>query len=135
MRSLTEIWLFCSQVLFFALAFASGILASADIYFEDTQSGWALKYEDFKGFSSIAVADLDIDSDGRVDLIFHFFGSVGGKSPNRLSGDLLDTPSPNFLKIFLQKENGSYQDNTQAILGEDRPSLGGASRHVVKGDF
>ena len=135
MRSLSEILLSFKRALFFASAFAFAISASADIYFEDTQSGWALKYEDFKGFRSIAVEDQDVDSDGRVDLIFHFFGSVSGRSPIGLSRDLLEAPSPIFLKIFLQNENGSYEDNTLAILGEDRPSLGGASRQLVKGDF
>ena len=69
------------------------------------------------------VSTLDANADGRIDLVFHFWSSLEG-----LSGDLLNSPPPNFLKIFVQAEDGSFTDQTRFIMGEDKPSLGGASR-------
>ncbi|MDA7591187.1 VCBS repeat-containing protein, partial [Pseudomonadales bacterium] len=104
--------------------------ANAEEYFEEVDSGIALKYSEFKAHSSIAVEDIDVNSDGKLDLVFHFWSGLSG-----LSSELLDSPPPDFLKIYVQSETGGFEDKTQEILGEIKPSLGGASRHVVKGDF
>ena len=104
--------------------------ANAEEYFEEVDSGIALKYSEFKGQNSIAVEDIDVNSDGKLDLVFHFWSSLNG-----LSSELLDSPPPDFLKIYVQSETGVFEDKTQEILGESKPSLRGASRHLVKGDF
>ena len=104
--------------------------ANAEDYFEEVDSGIGLQYSEFKGHSSIAVEDIDVNFDGKLDLIFHFWSSLSG-----LSSELLDSPPPDFLKIYIQSETGVFKDKTQEILGESKPSLRGASRHVVKGDF
>ena len=112
------------------LTYGTAFPASVFSYFEEAESGINLSYDEYQGYSSIAVADLDINADGRTDLVFHFFSSLEG-----LSGDLRGQPTPNFVKIFLQDADGRFADSTEAVLGEGKPSLGGASRHVVKGDF
>jgi len=101
-----------------------------EVLFEEVESGIKLRFEDYKGYSSTAISDLDVNLDGKTDLVFHFWTSMDG-----LSGDLIGVPSPNFLKVFIQTESGSFEDRTESVLQEERPSLGGASRHVVKGDF
>ena len=47
--------------------------ANAEEYFEEVDSGIALKYSEFKAHSSIAVEDIDVNSDGKLDLVFHFW--------------------------------------------------------------
>ena len=103
---------------------------NSEEYFEEVDSGIALNYSEFVGQNSIAVEDIDVNSDGRLDLVFHFWSSLSG-----LSSELLDSPPPDFIKIYVQNEAGVFEDKTQEILGEIKPSLRGASRHVVKGDF
>ena len=104
--------------------------ADASTYFEESGQSIPLRYSEYKGYNPVVVSTLDANADGRIDLVFHFWSSLEG-----LSGDLLNSPPPNFLKIFVQAEDGSFTDQTRFIMGEDKPSLGGASRHVVKGDF
>ena len=118
------------KVLLISFVTALSVAANAEEYFEEVDSGIALKYSEFMGQNSIAVEDIDVNSDGRLDLVFHFWSSLSG-----LSNELLDSPPPDFLKVYVQSETGVFEDKTQEILGEIKPSLKGASRHVVKGDF
>ena len=50
--------------------------ANAEEYFEEVDSGIALKYSEFKGQNSIAVEDIDVNSDGKLDLVFHFWSEL-----------------------------------------------------------
>ena len=102
----------------------------ASDYFESVDSNISLTYSDYIDYSLVSATDLDVNLDGSADLVFHFFSSEDG-----LSGDLLDKPTPNFLKIFVQTRAGEFEDQTELFLQETKPDLGGASRHVVKGDF
>ena len=117
------------KVLISSVAYLS-FSANASTYFEESGQSISLKYSEYRGYNPIVVANLDANNDGRMDLVFHFWSDVEG-----LSGDLLDSPPPNFLKIFVQGEDGSFEDQTLSIMGEAKPNLGGASRHVVTGDF
>ena len=89
---------------------------NSEEYFEEVDSGIALNYSEFVGQNSIAVEDIDVNSDGRLDLVFHFWLSLSG-----LSSELLDSPPPDFIKIYVQNEAGVFEDKTQEILGEIKP--------------
>ena len=102
----------------------------ASDYFESVDSDISLNYSDYRDHSLVSATDLDVNLDGSADLVLHFFSSEDG-----LSGDLLEKPTPNHLKIFVQTQAGEFEDQTELFLQETKPDLGGASRHVVKGDF
>ena len=79
---------------------------------------------------SIQIVNLvDLNKDGKKDIIFHLW-SGNGIYPPEYYGAV-----PDALFVYLSKADGSYQLGNQQLFGNDSVKLGAASRSSVVADF
>ena len=84
-------------------------------------------YDSGACFSSLVVP-IDLNSDGKKDLLAHYWC-------NDWNGEVAPLPTVDALMVYLVNEDGSLSVGNHSVFGSDALSLGGATRNYVKGDF
>jgi hypothetical protein len=70
---------------------------------------------------------VDINNDGKNDLVVHLFGPYIGSNPG-------NNPTPNQIKIYIRQDDGTFKDKTSTyIIGST--DLGGSSRQFQVADI
>ena len=125
-----------SKILRVAVAFLAFFTSSsfsqvttniADQYFEDIANPLTLDWDVYKDYAVVAFEVVDVDQDGLKDIIIHFW--------KQHSGDEFNGTTPNILKVFKLRDDMTFIDFTQELLGSDIVDLGGASRNIEISDL
>lgn len=98
-------------------------------YFTEVSKAWYIPvYYPGRGQSNITTAVVDLNGDGRKDIVLHLYAH---RYDNGETG-----PKPQFNKVVLliQQANGRFIDQTKTMLIGSR-DLGGGSRKVKIGDL
>jgi hypothetical protein len=98
----------------------------ADQYFEEIPDALVLDWETYKGLNSIALETIDVDRDGLLDIVVHFWA---GAESNDTQGI-----TPNFLKVFRLKPSLLFEDYTEYLFGVAQVDIGGATRNIEVAD-
>ncbi len=75
------------------------------------------------------VAAVDLNKDGRKDLVVHQWCSAF------VFGAVVDTPPPDALSVYLQRESGAFELANIEVFGRSDVRLIAATRKVVVADF
>jgi hypothetical protein len=86
-----------------------------------------LDWDIYKDYAVVAFEVVDVDQDGLKDIIIHFW--------KQHSGDEFNGTTPNILKVFKLRDDMTFIDFTQELLGSDIVDLGGASRNIEISDL
>ena len=113
---------------FFTSSSFSQVTANiADQYFEDISNPLTLDWDVYRGYAVVAFEVIDVDQDGLKDIIIHFWKGH--------SGDEFNGTTPNILKVFKLRDDMTFIDFTQELLGSEIVDLGGASRNIEISDL
>ena len=113
---------------FFTSSSFSQVTANiADQYFEDISNPLTLDWDVYRGYAVVAFEVIDVDQDGLKDIIIHFWKGH--------SGDGFSGTTPNILKVFKLRDDMTFIDFTQELLGSEIVDLGGASRNIEVSDL
>jgi hypothetical protein len=81
------------------------------------------------GSFTSTVSAVDLNRDGRKDLVVHQWCSVFA------FGTVVDTPTPDALAVYLQRASGEFELANDEVFGRDDVRILAATRKVVVGDF
>jgi hypothetical protein len=115
------------------VASCASFLSSADTpnisdqYFEDIANPLSLKFDTYKGLTSVTLEVIDVDQDGLKDIVVHFWEPDRSKQRTGVT--------PNFLKVFRLTSSFSFEDYTEKLFGRELIDLGGASRNIEVADL
>ena len=84
-------------------------------------------YNEGTCFTSLVVP-LDLNYDGRQDLLVHYFC-------NDFNAEVAPEPTLNALMVYISEPDGTFKVGNKEIFGADSISLGGATRNYARGDF
>lgn len=84
-------------------------------------------YENGACFTSMVVP-LDVNYDGRQDLLAHYFC-------NDFDGSVAPEPTLDALMVYISDADGSFAVGNKKTFGAEQISLGGATRNYSTGDF
>jgi len=137
MRTLPTVKRWCFSICS-AIFLAAGLLGLASVkasaaafnpfqeaYVELTPPGEI--YEQGACFTSLVVP-LDLNYDGRQDLLVHYFC-------NDFDGSVAPEPTLNALMVYISEPDGSFTVGNKKTFGAEQISLGGATRNFASGDF
>lgn len=89
-------------------------------YFLEVENALHVVYRDDATAGIIAVP-VDVNSDGRDDVVIHYFGGHFGQTVG-------DVPCANTMRVFVQQSDNTFSDETSTYLPGGTDLAGGCSR-------